>query len=117
MIVHATISGAATFFSFPSILIISLSLTFTHKMANSLTAIGLAGNIVQFVSFCGVLLNTSQEIYKSADGALVEYLELEDITTHLDRLTVGMIRGPGPPADSETVRQPKDLCHQCSSTA
>ncbi|KAF2869034.1 hypothetical protein BDV95DRAFT_609281 [Massariosphaeria phaeospora] len=85
-------------------------------MADPLTAIGLAGNIVQFVAFCGTLLSKTQELYKSADGALVEYLELEAITTHLDRLTVGMMRA-GPQARSEPERQLEDLCRQCRTTA
>lgn len=82
-------------------------------MADPLSVIGLTGNIVQFVRFCGTLLNKSQEIYRSADRALVDYLELEALTIHLDKLMVGMMMELG----SDTERQLENLCQQCSSTA
>lgn len=85
-------------------------------MADPLTAVGLAGNIVQFVSFCGDLISRGQEIYRSADGALVEHLELEAITTHLDRLVIGMMR-LGLPAETESEKQLEDLCRQCRAAA
>jgi hypothetical protein len=51
------------------------------------TALGVAGNIVQFVDFTVKLISKSHEIYKSVDGALVENQDLEAIANNLSRLT------------------------------
>ncbi|KAF2470006.1 uncharacterized protein BDR25DRAFT_35993 [Lindgomyces ingoldianus] len=86
-------------------------------MAEALIAVGLAGNIVQFISFWGTLMSKSEEIYKSTNGALVEHLELEAITTHLDRLVTAMAMRTGPPAETESEKQLQDLCRQCRDRA
>ncbi|KAH6693389.1 hypothetical protein BKA61DRAFT_647796 [Leptodontidium sp. MPI-SDFR-AT-0119] len=56
-------------------------------MLDPLTALSLASNIVQFLSFTGELIDRGREIYNSADGILVEHAELEIITRNLDALT------------------------------
>jgi hypothetical protein len=56
-------------------------------MLDPITAIGVAGNIVQFVDFAIKLLSKSKEIYQSADGASVEYRSLEAIAANLSRMT------------------------------
>jgi hypothetical protein len=52
-------------------------------MADPLTTLGLASNIVQLISFTSDLISKGREISKSADGVLVENLELEAITSSL----------------------------------
>jgi hypothetical protein len=52
-------------------------------MLDPLTALSLAGNIVQFVDFSTKLLAKGHELYKSADGTSVGYSELEAIAKDL----------------------------------
>ena len=49
----------------------------------ALAAIGLVGNIVQFVDFSGRLIAESIELYHSYDGALAENVDIETATKHL----------------------------------
>lgn len=64
----------------------------------ALAAISLVGNIVQFVSFSGKLISKSTQLYHSSDGALREYIDVENAAKHLlllnkklkdDAITVG----------------------------
>ena len=55
-------------------------------MLDPLTAISLASAIVQFVDFGSKVIGGASEIYKSADGAMKEYAELEDATAKIDQL-------------------------------
>ncbi|CZR54196.1 uncharacterized protein PAC_04079 [Phialocephala subalpina] len=52
-----------------------------------LTALGLASNIIQLISFTSDLIAKGREIYRSADGGLIENLELETIAKSLPDLT------------------------------
>ena len=56
-------------------------------MLDPLTALSVAGNIVQFVDFTVKLISKGNELYKSADGALVDNRDLEAIASNLARLT------------------------------
>ena len=60
-------------------------------MAESLAAIGLAGNIVQFVSFTFVLISKTRELQESASGTLNENVDLniiaQDIRTFTSRIS------------------------------
>lgn len=56
-------------------------------MLDPLTTVSLASSFVQFVTFTGDLISKSREIYKLADGSLVETLELETITASLAELS------------------------------
>jgi hypothetical protein len=51
-----------------------------------LTAVGLAGNIVQFVDFTGKLISATQKLYVSESGANAENLELEGLAQNLQQL-------------------------------
>ncbi|KAI1302748.1 hypothetical protein F5Y03DRAFT_360885 [Xylaria venustula] len=51
-----------------------------------LTTIGLLSNIVQFIDFAARLLSKSRELYKSADGYLIETTELVKVTEHTSHL-------------------------------
>jgi hypothetical protein len=56
-------------------------------MADPLTALGLASNIVQLITFASSLVSKTREISKSANGALVANLELEAIASNLQELS------------------------------
>ena len=52
-------------------------------MLDPLTALGLAGNIVQFVGFSSKIIGKARDIYKSADGSLLENLDAETVAQSL----------------------------------
>lgn len=59
---------------------------FYSMVLEALSAIGLAGNIVQFVHFTWELISKSQEIYHSTSGLSAEHLELKVVSQSLQRL-------------------------------
>jgi hypothetical protein len=62
-----------------------------------LTAIGLAGNLVQFVDFSSKIVSKAKEIYNSAEGCLPEHNDAVTITKCLQTLNSklqGRIRTP-----------------------
>jgi len=80
----------------------------------ALAAVGLASNVVQFISFAQDLISTSRQISRNADGALVENLELEAITTNLDRLGSRLLVSSGyNAADTAEDRELRKLCEGC----
>ena len=48
-----------------------------------IAAIGLAGNIIQFVDFGGILISKTTEIQKSGTGALAGNINIEAVTNNL----------------------------------
>jgi len=56
-------------------------------MAESLAAISLASNILQFVEMGVKLVSNSAKIYRSADGKLPQNAELEDLMIDLEWMT------------------------------
>lgn len=53
----------------------------------SLAAISLAGNILQFLNFTGAAISKTRQIHASTSGTLKEHDDLEGITTDLKDLT------------------------------
>jgi len=71
-----------------------------------LAAVGLASNILQFISFAQDLVSTTKQIWRNADGALTEHLELEAITTNLARLNSSLfVRSTHTTVDSAEDRK------------
>jgi len=56
-------------------------------MAEALAAVGLVGNIVQFVDFGTKLLSTGRALFHSPEGALQENVDLEKITASIRSVT------------------------------
>ena len=80
----------------------------------ALAAVGLASNVLQFISFAQDLVSTSKQISRNADGALVENLELEAITKNLDRLGSGLlVRVRHDDADTKEDEELRKLCEGC----
>jgi NACHT NTPase-like protein len=52
-----------------------------------ISAIGLAGNIVQFLDFARSIISESHAVYHSADGTKDEFAELEAIARHIQGFT------------------------------
>jgi hypothetical protein len=89
-------------------------------MADPLTVLGLASNIIQLISFASDLVSKGHEIYKSADGKLVEHLELEAITGSLRDLSRDLIDpklGRSSKQISNTDGQLLDLSGHCNRLA
>lgn len=59
-----------------------------------LTAVGLAGNILNFVDFSAKVLSRAKHLYESASGATAENDELESLTTNLKSLAEKVQRRP-----------------------
>ncbi|XTI87333.1 putative WD-repeat protein [Cenococcum geophilum] len=76
-------------------------------------AIGLAGNIIQFVDFCGGLISKTAEIYKSGAGALVENVDIETATDDLALLST-TLQDSTNSADDTALRE---LCQSCNIVA
>jgi hypothetical protein len=87
-----------------------------------LTALSLAGSIVQFVDFGLKLLKDGRSLYKSSTGALQVNEELEfiinDLQTLIAKIRVGLSTGPalGPLTEEETVENYtfEGICDQCA---
>ena len=82
------------------------------------SALGLAGNIVQFVDFASKLFSKSKELYKSSSGATKENQELEDATDTLRRLCAslkkvdqGGSKSAGRLNDEDVLRALANNCH------
>ena len=79
-----------------------------------LVAIGLVGNIVQFVDFTSKLITKTAEGYRSADGALVDNARLEAATNDLlalnDQIDCNATTGSTDPALLS-------LCSSCNDVA
>lgn len=80
----------------------------------ALAAVGLASNVIQFISFAQDLVSTSKQISRNADGALVENLELEAITKNLDRLGSSLlVRISHDASDTKEDKELRKLCQGC----
>lgn len=56
-------------------------------MAEGIAAVGLAGNIIQFISFSSTLVSKSKDIHQSASGLSSEVVDLEKVSQSLKSLT------------------------------
>lgn len=83
-----------------------------------LTALGLASNIIQLISFTSDLVSKGREIYKSADGSLVAHLELETIAKSLQDLSTDLpTRLKRKNSLTKTEKQLRDLCEGCNEVS
>jgi len=80
-----------------------------------LTALSLAGTIVQFVDFGCKIFSNSQKIYSSARGSLSVNEELESIITNLDNIFI-KLRSPQQARDSCCTHSEQRLIHLCDSS-
>jgi hypothetical protein len=78
----------------------------------TLAAIGLVGNIVQFIDFGSKLVAKSVQLYQSSDGALAENVDTETATNHLVLLN-NKLRDANRTSDVEL----ENLCKSCSTVA
>ncbi|KAE9366867.1 hypothetical protein N431DRAFT_471897 [Stipitochalara longipes BDJ] len=91
-------------------------------MLDPLTALSVAGNIVQFVDFSIRLITKGSELYNSADGSSIGNAELEVIANDLQELNCHLQQPPPAPDTVKTTWTAEDvalhkLAEQCSSVA
>jgi hypothetical protein len=86
------------------------------KMADPLTAVGLAGSIIQFVDFSSRLVSKSQAIHRSANGELVENEHLEQTTTDLLRLQATLQQGLHSRLSAKELTKDEQALHDLSKT-
>jgi hypothetical protein len=86
-----------------------------------LTAIGLAGNIVQFVDFSFKIVSKASEIKQSADGVLTENLDLEIVTRDLVAINARLKESLQNPSVTVSLTQEQgrldDLRERCTEVA
>jgi hypothetical protein len=90
-----------------------------------LTALSLAGNIIQFVDFGSRLLGRAAELYRSPTGSLSFHDELELVTTDLQTLVIKLQQSL-PSADSQDSQDQEHtdgwssfmkICHEAAKVA
>lgn len=80
-------------------------------MIESLAAISLAGNIIQFISFSSELLSKSREIYHSASGISNENVDLKIISQDIGRFSDQIL------SDARSSGQFSNIASRCKIVA
>lgn len=83
-------------------------------MLDPITALGIAGNIVQFIEFGIKATSKAREIHRSADGALGENVDLELLTADLAAVTK-KLEIPG--SRTTGIDGLDDICRRCTEAA
>ncbi|KAL1640455.1 hypothetical protein SLS58_006953 [Diplodia intermedia] len=81
-------------------------------------AVSFAGNILQFIEFATKLVKEGQEVYRSANGAVQEHVDLELITLDLKQLTDPLTSPRNPPKHaSDYDKHLVELAAACQRTS
>ena len=91
----------------------------------AVAALGLASNVVQFLAFARELVSTNRSITRSADGTLVEHLELEAVARNLQTLSSRLYVAPATtkrkrlndPTLAKEEEELERLCEGCRHVA
>jgi hypothetical protein len=107
--------------SIPFPLPISLRWIYLAMALDPLTALSLAGTIVQFVDFGSKLISRSQEMYRSVNGSLSVNEELDLVTQTLLKL-VAKLQRPRElevlaESDADDYQSLVELCYSCAQVA
>jgi hypothetical protein len=78
-----------------------------------ITALGLAANIIDFISFSWGIINGTAEIYRSANGALTENDRIGTVIGDLNRITEDLIKGKSIQGQTTAERAIKELAEDC----
>jgi hypothetical protein len=81
------------------------------KMIEGLAAIGLAGNIVQFVSFSFALVSKSKEIQQSASGLSNEIVDLNTVSQDIRTFSRGLL------VNATSSTRLSDIAKRCDTIA
>jgi D-alanyl-D-alanine dipeptidase len=80
-------------------------------MAETLAAIGLAGNIIQFISFSSALVSKSREIHKAASGLSTELVDLNLVSADIQQFSAKLL------ANAQSSPQLCDIAMSCNAVA
>jgi hypothetical protein len=80
-------------------------------MAETLAAIGLAGNIIQFISFSSALVSKSREIHKAASGLSTELVDLNLVSADIQQFSAKLL------ANAQSSPQLCDIALSCKAVA
>lgn len=81
------------------------------KMAEGLAAIGLAGNIIQFISFTFVLISKTKELHQSTSGALNENVDIKMISEDIKAFSGKIVLSAG------SSTRLSEIAHRCDAIA
>jgi hypothetical protein len=84
-------------------------------MMDPITALGVAGNIVQFIDFGLKATSKAREIHQSTDGALVENVDLEVVVIDLAALAQKLVKTHAGATTSNHGFN--DICRRCNEAA
>jgi hypothetical protein len=83
-------------------------------MLDPITALGVAGNVVQFIDFGLKATSKTREIHRSVDGALEENVDLEVVTGDLAAVAQKLATHGAATLGSDGL---DDICQRCTGTA
>ena len=86
------------------------------KMLDPLTAISLAGNVVQFVDFSGKIISKTRELIKSPHGLTQDAYDAENVIRDLSSLAEKLkdgVRATGAVSQTDDEKVLQDLCNGC----
>jgi len=83
-------------------------------MLDPITALGVAGNVVQFIDFGLKATSKAREIHRSADGALAENVDLEVVTADLGAVAGKFLARGLPMTGSDGL---DDISRRCTKAA
>jgi hypothetical protein len=86
------------------------------EMLDPLSAISLAGSVVQFVDFSGKIISRTRELVKSSHGTTQEAYNAEIVIRDLLRLSVNMkdgLRDIGATSQTDGDKALEELCNGC----
>jgi len=88
-------------------------------MLDPITALGLAGNVVQFLDFSISLVGKAHDIYKSPDGSLSENVDAENVARKIKILQSKLQADEkdNPSYDSEMEGLLEGMCSSCDAAA
>lgn len=86
-------------------------------MLEALAAIGLAGNIVQFIDFCCTLFSQTRQISSSASGLSSDLNNLSEITTSLKGFCITFSNGSTGSQQDKTHAALQKLAADCGCAA
>ena len=84
----------------------------------SMAALGLASNIIQFVDFGCRLFSKSRELYQSTEDSVAEHIELDNIASFLSRISQTLtVSNPSPGHAPREESQVESLASTCKKIA
>ena len=83
-------------------------------MIDPITALGIAGNVVQFIDFGLKATSKAREIHRNNEGKTAENTDLELISKDLVALSAQLYASVGSSTETEAL---EELCGRCAKTA